>query len=249
MDPTIVAGKRAVKEIVYHSPHTVEAVYFQEGKRKEIAAIMSLCRNKAVKFQTVPPAKLDAMTEQKHQGVVAKVFPPGFLNGEQIRSRVKASRVPLLLALDHVQDQGNVGSLARTSYALGLAGIVLTKDRSASLGSRAIKSSAGAVERLPMGRVVNLARFVRDCQSEHMHTYYAGTDENCHSLYALSLRWPALVVLGNEEKGVRPGVASACEQGVYIPMPGGFDSLNVAQSGGIILGEMLRQWLRFESAE
>jgi 23S rRNA (guanosine2251-2'-O)-methyltransferase len=242
MESSVVAGKRAVQETVQNAPETVEAVYLQREKSKALAGISRLCRSMGVKCQTVPRAKLDSMTELKHQGVAARVFPPGFRDGAEMKDLLHRAALPALLALDHVQDQGNVGSLARTGCALGLAGLVLTKDRTASLGSRAIKSSAGALEKLPVGRVVNMARFIRDCREEHISAYYAGTDQGCRNLYSEGIRWPAIIVLGNEEKGVRPGVAAACATGLYIPMPGGFDSLNVAQAGGMVLGEMLRQW-------
>lgn len=242
MESNVVAGRRAVLEAVQHAAQTVEVVYVQKDKAKANADIVHMCRTTGVKFQTVPRAKIDTTTQLRHQGVAAKVFPPGFRDGPEMRSLLPRAEVPLLLGLDHVQDQGNVGSLARTGCAIGLAGMVLTKDRSASLGSRAIKSSAGALEKLAVGRVVNLARFLRDSRAENIHTYYAGTDEGCRNLYSLTIRWPAVLVLGNEEKGVRSKVASACDTGVSIPMPGGFDSLNVAQAGGMILGEMLRQW-------
>lgn len=243
MESNVVAGRRAVLEAVQHAAETVEVVYVQKDKGKAVADIVSMCRKMGVKFQTVPRAKIDATTQLKHQGVAAKVFPPGFRDGPEMRSLLSQAEIPLLLGLDHVQDQGNVGSLARTACALGLAGMVLTKDRSASLGSRAIKSSSGALEKLPVGRVVNLARFIRESSTENIHTYYAGTDEGCRNLYSVAMRWPAVLVLGNEEQGVRSKVATACDTGVYIPMPGGFDSLNVAQAGGMILGEMLRQWM------
>ncbi|MEF8823284.1 MAG: 23S rRNA (guanosine(2251)-2'-O)-methyltransferase RlmB [Desulfohalobiaceae bacterium] len=241
MESSVVAGKRAVQEAVQNAPETIEAVYLQEEKGKALEGVVRACRKMGIKCQTVPRAKLDALTELKHQGVAAKVFPPGFRDGTEMMSLLQQAELPLLIALDHVQDQGNVGSLARTGCAVGLAGIVLTKDRSASLGSRAIKSSAGALERLPVGRVVNMARFIRDCRKENISTYYAGTDEGCHNLYSETIRLPAVLVLGNEEKGVRPGVATACDYGLSIPMPGGFNSLNVAQAGGMMLGEMLRQ--------
>lgn len=242
MESNVVAGKRAVLETVQHAAEIVEAVYVQKEKEKSYTELLRTCRWMGVKFQTVPRAKLDALTQLKHQGVAARVFPPGFRDGQEMRRLLHQAALPLLLVLDHVQDQGNVGSLARTGSALGLAGLVLTKDRSASLGARAIKSSAGALEKLPVGRVVNLARFLRDSRAQNIHAYYAGTDEACENLYSVTLRWPAMVVLGNEEKGVRSKVAAACDRGISIPMPGGFDSLNVAQAGGMILGEMLRQW-------
>ncbi len=243
MGHTTVAGKRAVKEILQNSPQKVETVYIQEGRKRETAFILNLCRKYGIKYQVVPPAKLDDLTEHKHNGVVAKSFAPGFLDEKSIVDQLYRRPIPMLLALDHLQDQGNVGALARTGSALGIAGMVLTKDRSASLGSRAMKSSAGALERLPVARVTNMARFLEQIKEKGGTAYYAGQDEGSVNIFSLQLCWPAIVVLGNEEKGVRPGVAKRCDQGLHIPMPGGLDSLNVAQAGAMIMAEMLRQWL------
>lgn len=161
----------------------------------------------------------------------------------QIISRMDDSELPLILALDQVQDQGNIGGLARTLYACGGCGIVLTKFRSAQLGERAIKSSSGALLNLPVARVSNIKTFLSICTDSGISIYYSGIDDDCHNLYSVSVSFPAVLVLGNEEKGVRKSVRDRCKRGLKIPMLRAFDSLNVAQAGAIFIGEFLRQWL------
>ena len=88
-----------------------------------------------------------------------------------------------------------------------------------------------------------MARFLTACQERNLGTYYAGTDNNCVNIFSLPLIQPAVLVLGNEERGVRLLVAKSCLAGVTLPMSGAFDSLNVAQAGSMLLTEFLRQHL------
>lgn len=238
----IVAGRKGVWEYLSQAETKVDLIWVQKGKEKELGQFLELCRSKKIRFQLVNKAALDRAAENiKHQGVLARVFQPGFCSPEEILQRLHRAGLPLILALDQVQDSGNLGVLARTMLALGAAGLVLPKNRTVSPGARAEKSAAGALSRLPLARVTNLARFLELCQAEKVMAYYAGTDHNCQNLYRLRLETPAVLVLGNEEKGVRPGVRKRCASGLRIPMCGDFDSLNVAQAGAIILGEFLRR--------
>ncbi|MGM0423353.1 MAG: 23S rRNA (guanosine(2251)-2'-O)-methyltransferase RlmB [Thermodesulfobacteriota bacterium] len=239
---SIVAGRKSVLEYLAQAGDKVDQVWLQKGKEKELGQHLELCRSKKIRFQLVDRAALDRATgDIKHQGVLARVFQPGFCSPEEILQRLHTASLPLILALDQVQDSGNLGVLARTLLALGGAGLVLPKNRTVSPGSRAEKSAAGALSRLPVSRVTNLARFLELCQAEKVQTYYSGTDPECQDVYRLRLETPAVLVLGNEEKGVRPGVRKRCACGLSIPMCGDFDSLNVAQAGAIILGEFLRR--------
>jgi 23S rRNA (guanosine2251-2'-O)-methyltransferase len=136
-----------------------------------------------------------------------------------------------------------LGTLIRSLYAFDTAGLILTKDRSAHLGDRASKTSAGTLNHLPISRVTNLARFLRTCQDKDYWIYYAGLDSSCHNLFETPVSWPAILILGNEHRGVRPGVAKECTLGLKIPMLQSFDSLNVAQAGVIFIAEFLRKRL------
>lgn len=244
-----IIGRQAVMESLHRAPETLETVLIQENRKKDVQPILALCRQAGVKFQFVPRSKLDNLSPGAHQGYVAKCFQSGFVSPEALLESLSTARFPVLVALDQVQDSGNVGTLARTLYALGGAGLVLMRHRGASLGQRAHKAAAGALNLLPIARINNMARFLTTCQEANLGSYYAGTDQNCTSVFSTQITWPAVLVLGNEEKGVRPLVARSCRAGITLPMSGAFDSLNVAQAGSMMLTEFLRQHLAKQSTE
>jgi 23S rRNA (guanosine2251-2'-O)-methyltransferase len=235
-----VVGKKAVLEHLSRKADQIDLVLLQENKR-DLQHIVTLCKEKRIKWKRVPRQRLDQETELVHQGVVARIFSPGFSEAEDLVDGLPQASFPVLVALDQIQDSGNLGVLARTLYALGGGGLIIPKDRSAAVNDRARKSSAGTLGLLPLARISNMARFLRYCQERMYAVYYAGTGPNCRPAFDLELALPAVLVLGNEEKGVRPGVIKDCHQGLTIPMSGGFDSLNVAQAGAMLLGEFLRQ--------
>ncbi len=237
----IVVGKQAIRELFKRCPEKVELLLVQENISRGKSNLIRLCRENGVKFQFVPQKKLDSLTKVRHQGYVAQIFPAGYLEPELILTRLQQAKLPLIVCCDQVQDQGNLGTLIRTLYAFDTAGLILTKDRSAHLGDRASKTSAGALNHLPIARVTNLAIFLRDCQEKGIWTYCAATHPSSQNVYEIEIKWPAILVLGNEHKGVRSKVASSCFLGLKIPMLHSFDSLNVAQSGAIFIGEFLRQ--------
>jgi len=242
MDPIghRVVGKKAVLDHLERSPEQIDLVLLQES-RSDLQQVAALCNEKKVRCKRVPKKRLDGESPLSHQGVIAKIFPAGLTPMEDLVDALSSAAFPVLVALDQLQDSGNLGVLARTIYALGGCGLALTKDRSAALNDRAMKSSSGALGLLPVARVTNMARFLRYCQERMSSIYYAGTGPECRSVFNITIAWPAVLVLGNEDKGVRPGVIKECHQGLTIPMSGGFDSLNVSQAGAMLLCELLRQ--------
>ena len=144
----------------------------------------------------------------------------------------------LIVVLDGVQDPGNVGTLCRTLYALGGAGIILPRHNSAYLGPAARRSAAGALEHLPVTRVTNLGHALDSAEEAGLMIYGAGGQNGPVSVDAFTeaMRLPAVLVLGNEEKGLRPGIVKRCAHMLRIPLARPFDSLNVAQAGAVLLG-------------
>jgi len=156
--------------------------------------------------------------------------------------------LPLILALDQVQDTGNVGALARSLYALGGAGLILPRHNGAYLGSGARRAAAGALERLPVSRVINLGRALDEAANSGFAVYAAdmakaASDRESVSAFAEPLILPAVLALGSEERGLRPLVRKRCRCSLHIPMLRDFDSLNVAQAGGMLLACFLRRRL------
>jgi 23S rRNA (guanosine2251-2'-O)-methyltransferase len=238
----LVAGKQAVLETLQRHPEQVDSVLIQKTRKRDTPYIFKICQDLKIKYVQVPKQTLDGLTTAAHQGVVARIFSPGFIDSDQLLERLADAAMPLVLGLDHVQDAGNVGTLARTLYALGGAGLMVTKDRSAFLGDRAHKAAAGALSSLPVCRTTNLARTITRWTRAGCTVYHASVGPETQSVYQSAIRWPAMLVLGGEDQGVRPNVARKCDCGLHIPQASDFDSLNVAQAGAMLVGEFLRQW-------
>jgi len=171
-----------------------------------------------------------------HQGLCAEVGPYPYAAGEDLLT----DDDPLLIALDEVQDPQNLGSICRSAECAGASGVVLPERRSAEVTPAVCKASAGAVEHLPLARVRNLADFLLEAKARGCWCYGASAEAR-RSLYDVDLRGGVVLVFGAEGKGIRPRVASACDELVSLPLRGRIGSLNVGASAAIALYEALRQ--------
>lgn len=236
----LTPGRKPVLELLLSHPDTLDTVFLAEDATG-LGEVIGKCRELGVRFRKVRKSELDRMFSGNHQGVVARLRGRQLIDLEQLIARTRQSAFPLILALDQVQDPGNVGTLARTLLALGGAGLLFPKDRTAFIGPAAAKAAAGALDHVSLCQVVNLARALDSCADAGLTIYGSGSGPESQSLFKAKLTFPAVLVLGNEDKGMRPNVGKRCAEMLSIPMPGGFDSLNVAQAGAMIMAEMLRQ--------
>ena len=155
----LLPGLKPVLELLKCDPDRVDAVYVRKGRAGgESGRVLDACRAAGVRFSLVPDDALARLAGRAaHQGVVARLRDGAVLPWPELLARAAGAPLPLLVALDQVQDPGNAGTLARTLYALGGAGLVLPRHNSAFLGPGARRAAAGALERLPVAQVVNLA--------------------------------------------------------------------------------------------
>ncbi len=247
----LLPGLKPVLELLHDDPQRIDHLFCKKGLRgREIAEIQDCCRRAGIRYTLMEPQALDRLcrdagaTETAHQGVVARLCVTSFQPLEKLLADAVRAPLPMLFALDQVQDPGNVGTLCRTLYALGCAGVILPRHNSAYLGPAARRSAAGALERLPVARVTNLARALDEAEEAGFAIYGAGLRQDSLNAFERAPVLPAVVVLGNEEKGLRPGVAKRCAQMVHIPFARPFDSLNVAQAGGILAALAARSYGR-----
>lgn len=232
---SLLPGLKPVLEYLETSPQNVDAVYLRAGKSGfAIQRILEMCRKSGIRFMFLDGAALERMYAGNHQGVIARLCAVPSIALEDVLKAVNSAPLPLILALDQVQDPGNLGTLARTFYAMGGAGIIVPRHNSAYIGNAAARSSAGALARLPVARVVNMSRALEQAETLGYTIYAAGKTATALDAFEASLRLPAVLVLGNEEQGIRPGVARRCSETIFIPMAREFDSLNVAQAGAIL---------------
>lgn len=250
-DPApVLPGLKAVLELLTTQAERIDTLFVRKGLRSpESVRMLDLCRQVSVRFSLVDDATLDRMCatghttapRAQHQGVVARLRSVALTEYEDMLTAVPHAPLPLVLALDQVQDPGNVGTLARTLYALGGAGLLVPRHNSAYLGAAARRSAAGALERLPVASVTNLAHALDRAEEIGLTIVGTGTGHGVKDAFSTVLPLPAVLVLGNEGKGMRPGVAKRCSLMVHIPFRRTFDSLNVAQAGAILTALWARQ--------
>jgi len=171
-----------------------------------------------------------------HQGVVAEVDPYPYADPNRLLREENA----LLIALDQVQDPRNLGAVCRSAEAAGAAGLVIPERRAASVTAAACKASAGAVEHLPVARVTNLADWLTAAKQAGFWIWGADAEASSPPWQA-DLTGPTVLVLGGEEKGLRPRVADTCDGLVSLPQHGRIASLNVSAAATALLFEAVRQ--------
>ncbi len=237
MHNNLVLGKKPVMEALEDNPDHIDLVLVKKPVPRGLDPVLSRCRQLHVRFKLVPDQELQQIGASR-QGIAARLRVHTLMDLDLLLQNTAEAGFPVLLVLDQVQDPGNLGTLARTLAALGGAGIIIPRDRSAPLGPGAMKASAGALTRIGISQVTNLARTL-DHIGRAGFNIYAATMNQGQSVLEQTFEFPAVLVLGGEEKGIRPNVLKRCPAKIHIPMAGRVDSLNVAQAGALILGRMM----------
>lgn len=236
-DQPVLPGLKPVLELLASDPARINTVFIRRGRRTpDTDRLMDLCREMRVRFSLLEGQVLDKLYAGGHQGVVARLFEAGYVELDDLLQDAPDAPLPLIIALDQVQDPGNAGTLARSLYALGGAGLIVPRHNAAYLGAGAHRAAAGALEKLPVARVANLAHALDEAAEAGYAIYGAMCGEGSVNAFTATLRTPCVLVLGNEDKGIRPNVAKRCDTLLHIPMLRDFDSFNVAQAGALLLG-------------
>lgn len=234
-----IAGHNPVKEAL-RSPGTLlsELVLARNDQRAAELAELAAERGLTVRQETFEA--LSALVgHTHHQGAALRSAEFRYTPLETFLERPLEQRQPIL-ALDSIQDPQNLGALIRSACFLGVAGMVLTKDRSASVSSTVIKIASGAAAHLPIIQVVNLAQTLERLKESGLWIVGMAV-EGEQILYEADLAIPLVLVVGNEQKGIRPLVGKHCDLLVRIPASGPIASLNAATAGAIALAEVQRQ--------
>jgi 23S rRNA (guanosine2251-2'-O)-methyltransferase len=207
-----------------------------------IGEILRLAEASAVPVAVHPHAELDRLTRGVgHQGVLAEVGRFPYVTPEEIVSRAaRAPETPLLVVLDGIQDPQNLGAILRTAEAAGIHGLILPRDRAVGVTATAVRASAGAAEHVPVARVTNLAAFLTWVKTHGL--WVVGADPaGGQAVYAVDLARPVVLVIGAEDRGLRPLTKSRCDVMVRIPLRGKVASLNASAAAAICLFEVMRQ--------
>ena len=240
----VVYGLNPVRELLRAANAEVSELWLAEGGTRgaAFAELERLARSAGAKLRSAPRPKLDRLAgTDRHQGVVAVVADFRYADLEELVAAAKASgRPPLLVVLDGVEDPHNLGAIIRSALALGAHGVVIPKDRAVGVTSAVAKASAGAVERLPVARVTNVAQTLVALKGEGIWSIALAADGD-RPISGRDLRGPTALVLGSEGEGLRPLVRKTCDLAACIPMLGELDSLSVSASAAVALYEAARQ--------
>lgn len=241
----IIPGFHAVKESLLNRASTVYEIWIEEGKRGSRAdEVLRLAESRSVAAVIKNKEAIEILAPGiKHQGVLAFAETYGYVEFDKLLNRpADLEGCRLLLATDHITDEGNLGALMRTAAFFGVEGLILPKDRSAQVTGRLLKRTSGAFVYLPVARVVNLRRAL-DTLRKRGFWIIGAAGEGLQSLYDFDWNRDTVLVLGNESKGLSLAVRDRCDDLVKIPGEGRVESLNVSVAGGIILAEIMRHRL------
>ena len=245
-----VAGINAVAAALEHDAEHVREVLIEAGaKNARLSEIEEQARRKGIDARRVAQSALDGVAGGlRHQGVVARYVAAKTWNEDDLPELIEAADgKALVLILDGVQDPHNLGACLRSAAAAGATAVIIPKDKAVQVNATVRKTSAGAADTIPVVRVTNLARAMRELQQLGVWIYGLAGDASA-ALYAVDLRGNVALALGGEADGLRRLTREHCDHLVNIPMPGqapgsGVDSLNVSVATGVALFEAVRQRL------
>lgn len=244
-DP-VIYGARPILEAL-RSGTDIDKLLFQNGLHGELYhEILSLAKEMEIPCQFVPVQKLNRVTTKNHQGIIGFISPILYYSIENLLPMLyEEGKTPFFLVLDKVTDVRNFGALCRTAEAAGIHAIILPSRGSAALHEDAIKTSAGALLRVPVCRSQNLKstlQFLKDSGIKLV----AVTEKTDKLFNTEDYTLPVALLLGSEDEGISPAYLPFCDSRVRIPMMGEIESLNVSVAGGIVMYEGVSQRLKIQ---
>ena len=239
MDNYIV-GRNAVKEAL-KSGRSIQRILVSEDKVKTgLADIVGLAKSQGIEVRPTPIKQMNKYDlEVPHQGVIALVSAVQFKElGEVLQETTH--EVPLLILTDGVEDPHNMGAIIRTSECVGATAVLIPKRHNAPINATVAKTSAGAIEQIPLVQVGNIAQTIKQLQKQGFWVMGAHM-EGDRTLYEADMTIPTVIVIGNEGKGISRVVKESCDFLVTIPMYGNLNSLNASVAAAVLMYEAVRQ--------
>ncbi len=238
----LIEGRNALTEAL-KSGRTIDKVYVAEGSTdRALTRLAALAKEAGAVVVPVDRRKLDQMSPTgAHQGVIAAVAAHEYASVDDILAlAAERGEAPLIVICDELSDPHNLGAILRSAECAGAHGVIIPKRRSVGLTAVVAKTSAGAVEYLPVARVANIANTIRELKEKGVWIYGTAAD-GASGLYRTDLTGPTAIVIGNEGEGMSRLVRESCDVLVSIPMKGRISSLNASAAAAVLLYEALRQ--------
>ena len=240
-DTNLIYGMRPVMEAI-ESGKTIDKVLNQKGLKGDLfRELFFNIRQHKIPFQYVPAERLNKFTRGNHQGIIA------FLSSIEyddiyniVPGLYEQGKTPLILILDKITDVRNIGAIARSAECAGVDAIVLPLKGGAQLNEDAVKSSAGALHKIPICRHSNLVEVIQFLKDSGMQVFGV-TEKAEHYHFESDFTQPLCLIMGNEYEGIAREYLQECNDAVKIPMVGTIASLNVSVATGIVLFEVVKQ--------
>lgn len=246
----VLIGRNAVIEAI-RSGRGINKLLIADGdKEGSVKEVISLAKEQGIVIQFVERSKIEGIAGGlRHQGVLAYVAPVAYSDLETIlKAAENKGEAPFLLLLDELEDPHNLGALLRTADATGVHGVLIPKRRSVPLTATVAKTSAGAVEYVPVARIGNIAQTLRKLKDKGF--WVAGADmDGSQNYYEADLTGPLVLVVGSEGHGMSRLTKEQCDFIVKMPMVGKINSLNASVAGSILMYESMRQRLQKKSGK
>ncbi len=236
----IISGRNPVRELLKAGNKTVNKVLISEKARGDvIGEIDRLARERNIPVHHVPAERLDRLSIENNQGVVAEIAPVTYLDLDELWNSVKEKKNPLLVVLDGIEDPHNLGAIIRNAVTLGADGVIIGKWRSVGLTESVAKASAGASEYMPIARVTNIAETVTRLKEKQI--WVVGADAAGKSVREEKFAFPMALVIGSEGEGLHRLVKDRCDYLISIPQTSPVSSLNASCASAVLLYEIYLQ--------
>ena len=242
-EQSIIVGINSVREAILASKRRCYRLIVEQGKPpSRVKAVIDLAKKNNIPIEPLPkPTFQNKFKNQVHQGIAGYFSVIITVELEElIEVAFKKSSLPTFVILDGIQDPQNLGAIIRSAETLGIQGMILPKHGTASLNETVAKCSSGAIEHLPITWVTNLARCVKQLKETGFWVVGVVADGEI-PCYQYKFDTPVALVIGGEEKGIRPLLKKSCDVTLAIPMKGKMESLNAASAGAVVFYENLRQ--------
>lgn len=219
-----------------------DKVYVQKGMESDkIDQLIKDLEKENVSISFVPTEKLNRLTRGNHQGIVALTSPVAIQTLESVVEKALASaKAPLFIVLDQITDVRNFGAILRTAECTGVDGVIIQKSGGAPITGDTVKTSAGAIFKIPICKVDHIKDAIFYLQGSGITTV-AATEKAKNTLYSVNLKGPLAIVMGSEGKGVSHSVLNLVDEKASLPVLGEINSLNVSVACGAFLYEVVRQ--------
>ncbi len=238
----IIEGRNPVLEAL-KSEREIDKILISKGNKEgSIKKIIGMAKDMGIPVQYTDKNKINQIsTSHAHQGVIAYVAAYRYYEVDEVINRARAKdEKPFLILLDEIEDPHNLGSVLRTANAVGAHGVIIPKRRSVGLTATVAKTSAGAIEYVPVAKVTNLARTIDKLKEQGIWVIGADMDgEDVH--YNCDLKGNICIVIGSEGKGISRLVKEKCDFLVRLPMMGEVSSLNASVAAAVLMYEAIRQ--------